>query len=147
MGAEMTCDVQSLLDDARCFHAAPPRLQGALLAALWCSAAEAVAGAQVDHVALQSDDGLWYQLRASSGGGTLQIGPVTATPGANAYLVLVDLDDGLKYKFELFGTGVNVEWQISGLSVEAETPTTVYSGAVPYTLSTVESGTTIELNP
>lgn len=140
----MPCDVQALLTNARCF-AGGSHLQAAGVA-LWCSAAEAIAGSQAEHVALQSDDGLWYEIRATSGGETIQIGPVTATPGANAYLVLLDLTDGLKYKFELVGTGDAVEWQIAGLSVEAETPTTVYAGATPYTLSTVDAGLTIELN-
>lgn len=139
----MPCDVQALLTNARCF-AGSSHLQAASLA-LWCAAAEVIADSQVDHVALQSDDGLWYELRVS--GGTLQIGPVTATPGDNAYLVLVDLTDGLKYTFTLFGTGNAVEWEIDGPTLEAETPTTLYAGATPYTLSTVDEGDTIQLTP
>jgi hypothetical protein len=143
----MTCDVQSLLDDARCFHGVNPRLHPALIAALWCSAAEAVAGAVAEHVALQSDDGLWYQLRAASGGDTIQMGPLTPDAGDNAYLVLVDLTDGLKYKFMFVGTGDDVTWQTDGPTLEAETPTTIYAGAVPFTLHTVDSGLTFQLNP
>lgn len=139
----MTCDVQALLTDARCLSGNPKL--GALSLALWCSAAEVIAGATTTPVALLSDDGNWYQLRATSGGETLQIGPVTATPGDNEYLVLVDLTDGLKYTLSLFGTGDAVEWEIDGPTVEAETPTTVYAGATPYTLSTVDEGDTIQL--
>lgn len=139
----MTCDVQTLLTNGRCF-AGSPYLQAASLA-LWCSAAEVIAGSQADHVALLSDDGEWYQLRVV--GGTLQIGPQTETPGDNEYLVLVDLTDGLKYIFRLVGAGDDVEWEIDETpTLEAETPTTVYAGATPYTLSTVDEGLTIELN-
>lgn len=135
----MSCDIQALLTNGRCLAHLP-----AVGVALWCNAAEAIAGATTTPVALLSDDGNWYQLRVVNG--ELRIGPVTATPGDNDYLVLVDLTDGLKYTFTLYGTGLNVEWEIDGPSVEAETPTTLYAGATPYTLSTVNSGETIELN-
>lgn len=135
----MSCDVQTLLTSGRCLAHLP-----AVGVALWCNAAEAIAGSQADHVAIQSDDGNWYELRVVNG--TLQMGPQTATPGANAYLVLVDLTDGLKYTFSLVGTGDDVTWEIGGPTLEAETPTTLYAGATPYTLSTVDAGSTWELN-
>lgn len=143
----MTCDVQALLTEGKCFGAVSPGLRSALLAALWCDAGEAIAGSTVEAVALQSDDGLWYQLRAASGGETIQMGPVTATPGDNAYLVLVDLTDGLKYKFMFVGTGDDVTWQTDGPTLEAETPTTIYAGAIPFTLHSVDSGISYQLNP
>lgn len=140
----MTCDVQALLTDGRCLSGNPKL--GALSLALWCAAAEVVSNSVADHPALLSDDGNWYQLRVA--GGTLQMGPQTETPGDNEYLVLVDLTDGLKYIFRLVGTGESLTWQIDDdPTLEAETPTTLYAGATPYTLSTVDEGSTWQLTP
>lgn len=140
----MACDIQALLTNGRCLAGAPAGVSGVL----WCQAGEAISGAVSDHPALLSDDGNWYEIRAVDGGETIQIGPQVAGPDVNEYWVLVDLTDGLKRKFSLVGTGDNVEWEIDpATTLEAETPATVYSGGTPFSVSTVDEGTTIELNP
>lgn len=145
------CDVQSLLDDAACFAAVNPGLRSAAMAVLWCNIAEGLANLDSPNPALQSvDDNLWYRFNIteiSPGVAVANPGQVAVDPDANPYLVLTDIDDGLKYKLSFFGVPPNVFWQIDGVSVEPETPTVLFAGSNGFTLQTADSGTTIDLSP
>lgn len=143
------CDVQTILTDGRCFHGVNPAILRASVAALWCQVGEGLAGGIVDNIALQSiDDNEWYEFNIaelSPGNAVAQPGQVPVAPGDNAYLVLTDVDNGLKYQLEFYGTPPNVFWQINGESVEDETPTTLYVGSRAYNLQIVGGGSTIQL--
>lgn len=146
------CDVQTLLTDGRCFHGLSPGLLSAANVALWCDVSDIIANALSNNPALQSiDDGLWYRLtpiETSPGRAILNVGQIPVDPGDNAELVLTDLDDGLNYVFQLYGVPPNVFWQILTTPTgNPATPTTLFAGSDGFILSTVESGSTIDLSP
>jgi hypothetical protein len=106
-------------------------------------------GPAIDNPYLQSDtDSLWYQFNAaelSPGVAIVDIGQTAGSAGTNAYLVLTDLDDGLKYKVILTGTPNSVFWAIDGVSIEDETPTIIGVDGSAYDLNTAGNGTTLQL--
>lgn len=135
----MTCDVQSLLDEAQCFSALGPNLRGAVMLSLWCDIAEGISNLTNDNPSIQSiDDGLWYRT------GGVTIGPGDAifwmtqtqtAAGPNPYLVIADPDSGDKYKIEAWGVPPNVQWQLDPTPTgDAETPTQISVGGVTYNL-------------
>ncbi len=144
------CNIQNLMDDARCFAGLNSGFLAAIQIQLWCDTTESLIS---PNPALQSVDDLqWYRFDI------LQIGPgmaipniqqVPVAPGVNPYLVLVNLDDGLKYKFQFFGTPPDVFWQIDDTpTLEPETPTTLFAGVNQYALNIVtDGGLTIQLTP
>lgn len=149
----MTCDVQTLLTNGRCFENLSPGLLNAAIAQLWCGVAEGIANISSNNPALQSiDDSLWYRFNAVEIGtdqAIPNIGQVPVDPGANAYLVITNLDDGLKYKVRLAGVPPNVFWDIDPTATgEAETPTTIVAGGNDYSLDVVtDGGLTLQLTP
>ena len=149
----MQCDVQSLLDDARCFATLNPSLRSAVALALWCDVAEGISNISSGNPFLQNiDDSLWYQFNATELGAGIAIPNIGQTPGAagvNPYLVIVNLDDGLKYKVRLSGTPPAVFWDIDpSATLEAETPTTISAGGNNYTLDVfTDGGLTLGLTP
>jgi hypothetical protein len=101
-------------------------------AALWCSIAEAISGGgptPETSFRLQSvDDGLWYDIsdfELSAGNAQVDFGQVAQAAGTQPYRVIVNLTDGLKYKFVLFGSAGSITggYDGTGPTLEAETPT------------------------
>lgn len=134
----MQCDVQSLLDDGRCFAEMSPRRRQAVIAQLLCNVAIALSESG-DNAAIQSvDDSQWYEVRGflvSPGKALVMMGQVAMPAGANAYLVLEDPDTGDKYKFSAVGTPPNVEWELDDTpTVEPATPTVITVGAEQFDL-------------
>lgn len=145
------CNVQDLLTDARCFYNLSAGSLSALTAELWCMASEVISP-PTTNPALQSDDGLWYQINAiqtAPGDATINIPQVAVPPGAAPYLVILNLDDGLKYKFRLFGSPPSVVWDIEEVpTAEAETATVIDVGGTQYNLNIVtDGGLTVQLTP
>lgn len=149
----MTCDVQTLLTNGRCFAAINPNLRGAVFLSLWCGVAEGLSNLVSDNPAIQNiDDSLWYKFNATELAPDVAIPNIAqspTTPGANAYLVIVNLTDGLKYKLRLSGTPPAVFWDIDDTpTLEAETPTTIFAGGNDYTLDIItDGGLTVTLTP
>ncbi len=73
---------------------------------------------------MQSDDGLWYQLSVVSE--TLDINPVPVDPGTQAYRVLTNQTDGLKYKFQLFTESGTVGYEIEAAPTTAKETRTIF---------------------
>lgn len=123
----------------------------AAIVTLWCDVAEAAVA--VDNPLIQSiDDNEWYELQVQQlapGLASLYMGQVAGVAGPNAYLVILNLDDGLKYKLSAYGVPPNVEFEIDpNPTVEPETSTTVYAGSTPYHLDLVNDPTpTTQLTP
>lgn len=101
-------------------------------ASLWCQIAEAIAGGGPTPEAsfrLQSiDDGLWYDIsdfELSIGNAQVDFGQVAQSAGTVPYRVIVNLTDGLKYKFVLFGSAGSITggYDGTGPTLEAETET------------------------
>lgn len=149
----MICDVQTLLTDGRCFAALNPNLRGAVFLQLWCQIAEGISNITNDNPAIQNiDDGLWYKFNATELAPDVAIPNISQTPttaGANPYLVIVNLTDGLKYKLRLSGTAPAIFWDIDNTpTLEAETPTIIYAGGNDYDLDIItDGGLTVTLTP
>jgi hypothetical protein len=148
-----TCDVQAILDDARCFYALNPAMLRAVTAQLWCNVAEGLSNLVSDNPAIQNIDDLeWYRFNATElapDTAIPNIGQVPVDPGPNAYLVILNLTDGLKYKLRLSGTPPAVFWDIDNTpTLEAETPTTIFAGGNDYSLDIItDGGLTVTLTP
>lgn len=145
------CDISALLNDGRCFYGLNPGLIEAVKVALWCRLLAAMSG-ETTNAALQSDNGLWYQINAiqtAPGEATINIPQVSVPPGAAPYLVILNLTDGLKYKFRLFGSPPSVVWDIEDVdTAEAETPTIIDVAGNQYYLNIVtDGGLTVQLTP
>lgn len=145
----MNCDLQTILDDAKCFMAIRGPVLNALAVNLWCSISESIAagGGTVTDPHLKSDDLNWYEVSAldlGGGDGTVSVDQVATTAGPNVYLVLLNIDDGLKYKFRLVGSPPDVFWSIDAApTLEAETPTILTDGATSFSLKIVAGPTVI----
>jgi hypothetical protein len=130
----MKCDVQALLHDARCFLLVNPRMLGAVQAVLWCNIAEAIAtgGEGSEVFTLQADNGLWYEIRIfelAPGQAQVDFGQTPVAAGTEPYRVIINLTDGLKYKFKLFEDDgiITGGYDGTGPTLEAETPTIIIS--------------------
>jgi len=148
-----TCDIQSLMDDAACFNSLSPALLRVATAQLWCNVAEGIGNIVSENPAIQNIDDLeWYRFNATElgpGDATPNIGQTPVDPGPNAYLVLLNLTDGLKYKLRLAGVPPAVFWDTDGVATgEAETPTVISAGGNDYDLNFVtDGGLTLRLTP
>lgn len=145
----MQCDVQSLLDDAKCFYGLNPFMLRVTQAQLWCSIAEALSAGPTpeESFLLQSvDDGLWYLItdfELSEGNAQLDFGQIAQPAGTQPYRVIVNLTDGLKYKFVLFTDGgiVTGGYDGTGPTLEAETETILIDPSLrEYKLNFVTDG-------
>lgn len=128
----MQCDLQTLLDDAKCFYGLNPWMLKTVQTQLWCSIAEAIAGggpAPESSFRLQSvDSGDWFDIsdfELSVGNAQVDFGQVAQVAGTVPYRVIVNLTDGLKYKFVLFGSAGSITggYDGTGPTLEAETET------------------------
>lgn len=77
---------------------------------------------------LQADDGLWYEItdiEFLAGDATVDFGQTPVPAGTVPYRVIVNLTDGLKYKFKIVNDGGSITggYDDSGPTLEAETPT------------------------
>lgn len=134
----MTCDIQTLLTNGRCFAALSPGLRNAAVAQLWCNVIEGLSNLNNTNPSIQSlDDGLWYRT------GGVEIGPsdaifwmtqIQTAPGPNPFLVIADPGTGTKYIIEAWGVPPNVQWQVNGTTADPETPTQITVGATVYNL-------------
>lgn len=95
---------------------------------------------------LQSTDGLWYEitsLELGVGDATVDFGQTPVAAGTVPYRVIVNLTDGLKYKFILTTDGANVTggYDDTGPTAEAETPTVIIDvSAREYQLNFITDG-------
>lgn len=127
----MECDPQQLLTDARCFYGLSPFMLRVTQAQLMCSIANAISGGgptPEESFLLQSDDGLWYLIsdfELSPGSAQLDFGQTAQPAGTQPYRVIVNLTDGLRYKFKLFTVDgiVTGGYDGTGPTLEAETET------------------------
>lgn len=100
---------------------------------------------------MQSDDGFWYQLsivESVPGTATLDINPISVDAGTQAFRVLTNSSDGLKYKFQLFTEAGTVDWDVDDEPVTARLTPTIFriSGRL-YELSLkTDGGITWQLN-
>lgn len=135
----MTCDIQSLLNDARCFAALSRDMRESVMLSLWCDIAEGISNLTNENPSLQSlDDGKWYRT------GGITVGPsdaifwmtqIETAADVNAYFVIADPDTGDKYKVQAWGVPPDVQWQVDTTpTAEAETPTQISVGGVTYNL-------------
>lgn len=128
----MQCDPQQLLTDAKCFAATNSFFLQVAQASLWCQIAEAIAsgGTGQTEYTLQADDGLWYEITSlefSPGDASVDFGQLPVAAGSTPYRVIVNLTDGLKYKFRLVNDGGSITggYDGTGPTAEAETPTII----------------------
>jgi len=143
-----SCDIQTVLDDGKCYTYVPKQVRLVLMAQILCQIRNEIAGggqAETFFV-MQSDDGLWYELSAFEIIGnvaTLEVGQSPVSSGTQAYRVITDVDDGLKYKVKLVTLGDGtVDYQIDQTpTAEAETVTIFQSNGGVYQLKlTTDSG-------
>lgn len=125
------CDPQELLTDGRCFYGLNPFMLRVAGVELWCQIANAIAGegpTPETSFKLQSDDGNWYLIsdfELSAGSAQVDFGQTPQSAGTQPYRVIVNLTDGLKYKFVLFGSAGSITggYDGTGPTLEAETET------------------------
>lgn len=94
----MTCDVQGLIDDARCFLAVSPQVVRAIQVKLWCEISQNISGGGGGNIVdgrlvlFNEADGQWYASGQTDGVFDL---PVLTVPpvGANPTVFIESIDD------------------------------------------------------
>ena len=139
-----SCDIQSVLDEGKCYVYVPKQMRLALMAQILCQIRNEIAsGGQAEaFFVMQSDDGLWYELSAFEIIGnvaTLEVGQTPVSAGTQAYRVITDVSDSLKYKVRLVTLGDGtVDYEVEQTPTgEAATDTIFQSNGGVYRLKLV----------